>query len=355
MDHQLLGSPPNISSADMSVMAVPGYTDCAQQAMNYAPNSRSRFMDTVCMIQGGIPYSPTATSSVNYHHNSPIPSYSPSMMSLQPQPQQQQQQQQSQPSQPQPQPNSQQNPPRVLGSHTPAPSLPCVVAGGQMVGVAGPAGYATHCSLAKLQQLTNGIMEIVPENQITPPPNLTTPPPVTMTPPPGLMRSMTTPPVVSLHQQMGHAALMGGVSCGSSSGSKYQQRQRPSSTATSNTVRKSPSVTPNVTVNPNMTFTPNVTIQPGTLQRYPMNTVNMFNGYRMQQSMVNPGYLTAANAGFLTQLQSAQQMPMQMGMMNMNVHPQQFPQQMQQHPSQPNVYPSHYGYNIMNMNMNMRR
>ena len=357
MDHQLgLSSPTHVSAADMSAMAA-SYTDCAQQAaMTFAANAHARFMDTV---PGCIAYSPAATSSVSYPHNSPISSYSPSMMAQQPQPQAQQrqqqqqqqpQQQQSQPPQPQPQPQPQaqptpqQNSPRVLSSHTPTLALP-----GVQIGVGVPAGYpGPHCSLAKLQQLTNGIMDIVPENQMTPPPNLTTPPPVTMTPPPALMRSMTTPPVVSLHQQMSQAALMSGVSGAGAAGAKYQQRQRPSSTAASNPVRKSPSVTPNVTVNtpnPNMPFTPNVTIQPPHLQRYQMN---MINGYRMQQPMVNPGYL---NANFLTQLQSAQQVPMQMPVMNMNVHAQQFPQQMQQHPSQPNVYSSHYGYNLMNMNM----
>jgi histone acetyltransferase MYST4 len=228
----------------------------------------------------------------------------------------------------------------------PGPGLHVVGPGGQYP----PQG----CSLAKLQQLTNGIMELPPESQMTPPPNLTTPPPVSMTPPPGLMRSMTTPPVISLQQQMNTAALMGGAGVPVSRSSKYPvTQQRPSSTASSSAMRKSPNLTPNVTVTPNMTFSPNVAIQPGTQLRYPMNTVNMFNGYaRMQQPMMNPGYL---NASFL-QLQSAQPgMPMQMGMMNVNMHPQQFQQQMQQHPAQTNqIYPG-YGYNIMNMNMNMRR
>ncbi|XP_025095582.1 histone acetyltransferase KAT6B-like isoform X2 [Pomacea canaliculata] len=336
MDHQLgLSSPPSISTADMSALSAQAYSDCAQQALSYVQNSRGRFMDTVClpMQGGGVGYLPVATSGVSYHHNSPVSSYSPSMIS-------QQQQVQAPPPQSL-QPAAQQNSPRLVHNHTPVP-VACV---GQVGVSAG--GYPTpaSCSLAKLQQLTNGIMEILPENQMTPPPNLTPPPPVNMTPPPSIMRSMTTPPVVSLQQQLGQAAMMAGPPCPTPTSSKYQ-RQRSSSTA-ANTVRKSPSVTPNVTVNPNMTFTPNVTIQPSTgmLQRYNMN---MFNGYRVQQTMVNPGYITA-NPGFLTQLNQSQ-LPVQMSMMNMNMHPQQqFPQQMQHTQTNNAMYP--YGYNIMNMNM----
>ncbi|KAL8579294.1 hypothetical protein ACOMHN_010878 [Nucella lapillus] len=348
MDHQLtLTSPSHVSAGDMaSVLPMAAYTDCAQQAMAF---TRSRFMDTVSMVPGGVPYSPAATSTVTYPHNAPLASYSPSMMQQPPaQPQLPQQQQQQQPkSQPPPQTSA-----RILSSQPATLALGGVMPGGGQVGL-GPPGYGPHCSLAKLQQLTNGIIDLLPtEAQMTPPPHLTTPPPVTMTASPGLMRSMTTPPMVTLHQQVG-GVMGGGVSgVAAVSGAKYPQRQRPSSTAAAaagNPVRKSPSVTPNVTVNtpnPNMPFSPNVTIQPAaSLTRYQMN---MFNGYRMPQQVMNHSYL---NAGFLTQ-----QVPVQMGMMNMNVHPQQFTPQMQQHPSQPNVYSSHYGYNLMNMNMsNMRR
>jgi hypothetical protein len=182
-----------------------------------------------------------------------------------------------------------------------------------------------------------------------------------------MLRSMTTPPVVSMQQQINPALLMSGMGMGmsmsmpgvttgstsqGSSSAKYQQRQRPASTAPpaatpTAAMRKSPPLTPNVTVTPNMTFSPNMALQPGAQRLYNMNTVNMFNGYRMQQPMMNASYL---QAGFLA---AQPTMPMQMAGM-MNVHPQQFQQQMQQHPGQPNVYPS-YGYNLMNMNMNMRR
>ena len=75
------------------------------------------------------------------------------------------------------------------------------------------------------------------------------------------------------------------------------------------------------------------------------------NAYRMPQGMLNHSYI-AANSGFL----QPQQIPMQMPMMNMNVHTAAgtqaaFQQQVQQgQPGNPaNIYPPYY------FNVNMRR
>ena len=114
-----------------------------------------------------------------------------------------------------------------------------------------PGGYpqANSCSLAKLQQLTNGLNDIMPENQMTPPPTMTPPPPHMTPTSPSMIRNMATPPVTNLQS---HSQNMPGSSLQQSY--KSYQRQRSSST------RKSP----NVTVNPNMPpFTPNVTILSG--------------------------------------------------------------------------------------------
>ena len=225
--------------------------------------------------------------------------------------------------------------------------------GGPPTGAMGP-GHAglprssysqnnTSCSLAKLQQLTNGIMDIVPENTMTPPPNLT-PPPVNMTPPPPSMQRNVTPPILQPQVSSAGGAMHA-----------YAQKQYRRMQAAAQ------GKSPNVTVNPNkMPFTPNVTIQPGS--NVITGYTNLMNGYRMAQqpimnmNMNSAGYITnAAAAGFMNQ----PQIPMGMMNMNMNMHPQasaNFPQNMQ--PAQANnaVYTT-YGYGLtpqaFNMNMNM--
>lgn len=294
-----LESPTSISSNEMPVSSVettptPNFPDCAQ-VQSFCNNSGpGRFMDTVNSPQ---PVSSTGSymppnTTVNYCHS--VTTYTAPSVLLP------------------------QNTQRL--SHT---SPPCSLQHARQ-----SPNYQTNasCSLAKLQQLTNGIMEIVPENTMTPPPNLT-PPPVNMTPPPTMVRNMATPPIPTLQPQMNQ---------------QYKQFQRRPSN-----VRKSPNV-PNVTVNPNMTFSPNVTIpQPGMIARY-----NVINGYRMQQSMINPGYIS--NPSFINQ----SQLPVQMSVVNMHAN-QPFQQQIQ--PSQSNnpVYTT-YGYlnaglSAPALNMNMRR
>ena len=295
-----LESPTSISSNEMPVSSVettptPNFPDCAQ-VQSFCNNSGpGRFMDTVNSPQ---PVSSTGSymppnTTVNYCPS--VTTYTAPSVLLQ------------------------QNTQRL--SHT---SPPCSLQHARQ-----SPNYQTNasCSLAKLQQLTNGIMEIVPENTMTPPPNLT-PPPVNMTPPPTMVRNMATPPIPTLQPQMNQ---------------QYKQFQRRPSN-----VRKSPNV-PNVTVNPNMTFTPNVTIpQSGMIARY-----NVINGYRMQQPMINPSYIS--NPSFINQ----SQLPVQMSLVNMHTN-QSFQQQIQ--PSQSNnpVYTTTYGYlnaglSAPTLNMNMRR
>uniref|UniRef100_A0A2C9K538 histone acetyltransferase n=1 Tax=Biomphalaria glabrata TaxID=6526 RepID=A0A2C9K538_BIOGL len=196
-----------------------------------------------------------------------------------------------------------------------------------------------NCDLIKLQQLTNRIQDLPVESlQMTPPQNMTPPPAtINMTPPPTvMMRSMTTPPISAAH-----SALMGQPTA------PPYKRQR----STSSTSRKAPSVatasSPNVTLNPNMSLSPNVTIQP---------TSSMIPGYlnyRVPQGMINPNYISANPHRFL----QPQQLPMQMQMMNMNVHaagpPAAFQQQVQS--SQPGNPTAVYTPYYINMNNVMRR
>ncbi|XP_064627200.1 histone acetyltransferase KAT6A-like isoform X3 [Lineus longissimus] len=265
-------------------------------------------------------------------------------MQQQQQQQQQQLQQQHQQAQPQPYIPAVSNPGNVNYNCPPNPSFTppvpqntqrlthssCAISVGRQT----PYQTNTSCSLAKLQQLTNGIVDIIPENTMTPPPNLT-PPPVTMTPPPSVQRNVT-PPIPNLHTQVT-----------SPSTNHYKPYQR-------RIMQKSP----NVTVKPNMSFTPNVTIQPGSNVITGYNVLNM-NGYRMQQPVINPSY--HINTGYLNQPQT---LPVQMGVVNM--HPQanfqqQMQMQMQMQPPQHSMNNAVYTYGYINgmptqaFNMNMNR
>lgn len=151
----------------------------------------------------------------------------------------------------------------------------------------------TSCSLAKLQQLTNGIMEPCPSQlpsacTMTPPPNLTPPPSVNMTPPPSIQRNLT-PPIPNLQSQVSLAA--------NSHYYKQYGSQR----------------TRQVQRSPNVTINANLMAQYQTLQ----------NSYRMQQpsAVLNPPRYAITNApGFMNQAQIQSAAQIQMNMMNM--HPQ---------------------------------
>ncbi|GAB6028554.1 Histone acetyltransferase kat6b, variant 2 [Chamberlinius hualienensis] len=179
------------------------------------------------------------------------------------------------------------------GAPSPAPNFFIQTAGPPHTPVPTPQPQQTNtsCSLAKLQQLTNGIMDLVPSpsgcNTMTPPPNLTSPPPVNMTPPPSIQRNLT-PPISSLQSQV---AL-------SSNPHYYKTFNR------SRQVQRSP----NITINHNI------------MASYPA-----INGYRMQQgpttAVLNTASYITNTAGFINQGQIPAAAAVQMGMMNVNMHP----------------------------------
>ncbi|XP_076348841.1 uncharacterized protein LOC143246272 isoform X2 [Tachypleus tridentatus] len=181
------------------------------------------------------------------------------------------------------------------------------------------------CSLAKLQQLTNGIMDIGPPhmspacNTMTPPPNLTPPSPqVNITPPPQMQRGIA--PTLSSLQPQGSIPSNASHGYGQYS-HRYHARQMQRSS--------------NVAINHNLVAAGYQTL----------NGVS----YRMPQgpppgaaAMVNTaGYIT--NAGFInsSQLQTA---AVPMGVVNFNMHPQaQYQESIQPSRSQNTMYTA-YGY-----------
>ncbi|XP_054269358.1 histone acetyltransferase KAT6A isoform X2 [Macrosteles quadrilineatus] len=174
-------------------------------------------------------------------------------------------------------------------THTPTPSTTCS-------GVPQTTQGTPSCSLAKLQQLTNGL-DMVPPGHCA---NMTPPPPMNLTPPPTSHPTMTPPP--SAHQMLQQSNLAASYhkfypgnmppSSGRSS-SRSSGVQMPPTSSSSR-----PGVSPNVTLNPNLMG----------------SSMYQFNGYRMagQQSPATvTGYIT--NTGFINQ----GQIPVQMGVMNM--------------------------------------
>ena len=322
-------------------MGPTSFSDCAQQQQqqqqqqtyslqfnnNQVPlsyNCGTSYMDTVnsAMLSNTGTYMPIVSSAqMNFMAAAPPNNFTQVLI-------QQQQQHQNQQSQ------------RLTHNATPCPPN---VRQGNPVGFGGQ----NSCSLAKLQQLTNGIMDIMPENQITPPPQLTPPPSVSLAPPTSLMRTMQTPnpSQQSIQQQQQQFQQQQ---------QRQYQRQKSGSGSTSN--KKNQNIAPSASPNPNVTFTPNMAIQPNTnmIPRY-----NIMDSYRMQQPMINTSYI-AANPSFINQLRQPMQMSFNVNPMNpmnpMNaMNPQQhFPQHMQP-PQSNNVYTT-YGYiNGPGLNMNMRR
>lgn len=175
-------------------------------------------------------------------------------------------------------------------SHTPTPS-PTACSMGQ-----GGQSGTPSCSLAKLQQLTNGL-DMIPPGHCT---NMTPPPPMNLTPPPPPTHPTMTPPPPTAHQMLQQSNLnyhkyfpsnMAPSSGRSSRGSSSVQMTSSSSSSRSG-------VSPNVTINPNL-----------------ISQYSSFNGYRMpgQQSPATvTGYITNT-ASFINQ----GQIPVQMGVMNM--------------------------------------
>ncbi|PSN52347.1 hypothetical protein C0J52_18097, partial [Blattella germanica] len=254
---------------------------------------------------------------------------------------------------------------------TPTPVPQVAVSTSVTAGVTGQAGTtagaASSCSLAKLQQLTNGLEMIPPSGcgTMTPPPPVNlTPPPIptahhphaTMTPPPSAAhqmlqqqatRTLSTPPAPlppNLQTQMtltnyhkyyqtnmnvnNLGAAVTPPVAGSTSGRSSRASGSGSVAAVQQMQAASSRVSPNVTINPNLMA------QYGTL-----------NGYRMaaqQTPATVTGYITntAAAAGFINQ---AAQIPVQMGVMNMAQTQYQDPTAIQRAAQQNTMYTT-YGY-----------
>ena len=291
------------------------FPDCAQAQPQFPSNVQfsSNFMDTVNQAMIGNTYMPIVSSpAINFGQ----PQNFTGVLIQQP--------------------NQTQ---RLSHNNTPCPPN---VTRQVTVGTFAPGGQ-NSCSLQKLQQLTNGLMDI-PDN-MTPPPNLTPPPSQIMTPPTSMMRTISATPVpVQQPSQQ-----------------QYRQYQRQKSSGSSSGRNKNTNIAMNP---PNVSFSPNVTIQPSSnmIPRY--NLMEM--QHRMQQPMINPGYIT--NTSFINPLR--QNLPMQVGLnmnmnpMNMNpinaINPQQHFQQHMQSQQSNNMYTT-YGYlngglsNTLNMNNVMRR
>lgn len=179
-------------------------------------------------------------------------------------------------------------PPMHPHAHTTTPS-PTTCAGMPQTTQSG----TPSCSLAKLQQLTNGL-DMIPPGHCA---NMTPPPPMNLTPPPSSHPAMTPPP--SAHQMLQQPNL-----------ASYHAKFYPSNmtpTPSGRSSSRSASVQMPPTTSSRAGVTPNVTLNPNLMASY------QFNGYRMpgQQSPATvTGYIT--NTGFINQ----GQIPVQMGVMN---------------------------------------
>ncbi|KAK9887773.1 hypothetical protein WA026_000088 [Henosepilachna vigintioctopunctata] len=229
--------------------------------------------------------------------------------------------------------------------HTPGPAPTPTASIQGNAGQASASGNSS-CSLAKLQQLTNGLEMIPPScNTMTPPPTAMTltPPPNhhSMTPPPSHqmiqnqhVRNLSTSPsalppnlqpqVLGYHKyyqtNMNSNQLGGAVT--PPIGQNLGRSGRNSSNVVQHMQSSSSRVSPNVTLNPNMMY-------------------NSLNNYRMAPQQA-PGtvtsYITNTAAGFI----SNPQIPMQMGVMNMTQTQYQDPAAIQRAAQQNTMYT--YGY-----------
>ncbi|XP_019865415.1 histone acetyltransferase KAT6A isoform X2 [Aethina tumida] len=241
-------------------------------------------------------------------------------------------------------------------SHTPGPTptpTPSIQPNGGQ-----PGGGNSSCSLAKLQQLTNGLEMIPPTscNTMTPPPTAMTltPPPhhphATMTPPPppshqmiqNQGRNLTPPTALPLQQQVlgYHKYYQSGMNVNQLPGSvtpPIGQNLGRSGRNSSNVPPMQHMQSPSSRVSPNVTLNPNV----------------MYN-YRMtpqQTAGAVTGYITNTAAGFINN----PQIPMQM--MNMAQSQYQDPAAIQRAAQQNTMYTYSYinGGMLQSLNGTMRR
>ncbi|CAG0885895.1 unnamed protein product [Darwinula stevensoni] len=312
-----------------------------QQQSPYIPshlNATSPYMNT----------SPSSPYMMHSPGSSKQPSHSPSgnsRISSQ-QPQQQQSQQQSYYSShtphqsPNPSPHLGSGTTQLQGVHhtnTPQTQHAVSVAPQQSSRHVPTPATTTHsgssCSLAKLQQLANGIMEMgasgMPHHHhhhqnMTPPPNLTPPP---------IHHNMTPPPMIPPHHRAPHIAANPTALT-----NYYKQTYSPH--GRSQCIQRPP----NVTINPNLMA---------------FNHQQAFNGYRMGHAQQNPMSLNHGYTSFMNMNPQAQMINVHPSMINMHPQAAQYQDPNLHHQSSrgQNMYAS-YGYGLMpqlNMNSSMRR
>ncbi|KAM3912901.1 histone acetyltransferase KAT6B isoform 2-T2 [Leptodactylus fuscus] len=206
-------------------------------------------------------------------------------------------------------------------------------------------GASLTSSLSNMVQLTQSPHPVAPQSQatMTPPANLT-PPPMNL-PPPLLQRSMSSGQMGLSHNQrlqsqMGgkaHMSMRTKVSAlppGAPSGhhpSQLYGHAPPPQTVTMQPPSRSLTMQRGMNMGVNLMPAPAYNVNP-------VNTLNAMSGYRMPQSMMNSGYHT--NHGYMNQ---SPQYPMQMSMMGGQPYAQQ---SMQTSPHSNMMYssPGHHGY-----------
>ncbi|MGH0116734.1 UNVERIFIED_CONTAM: hypothetical protein FKN15_021282 [Acipenser sinensis] len=173
---------------------------------------------------------------------------------------------------------------------------------------------------------------------MTPPPNLT-PPPMNL-PPQLLQRNMAAPnmglpPSQRLQSQMPGKSH---VSMRSKSAPLSPHQQQMYGRASQTVAMQAPTRTiamPRMNMGVNLMPAPSYNVNSMNMN---MNTLNAMNGYRMSQPMINSGY--HGNHAYMNQ---TAQYPMQMGIMGTQPYPQQ-PMQGPPHSNMMYTPPSHHGY-----------
>ncbi|XP_053306958.1 histone acetyltransferase KAT6B isoform X1 [Spea bombifrons] len=200
-------------------------------------------------------------------------------------------------------------------------------------------------SLSNMVQLSQSPHSVPPQSQatMTPPPNLT-PPPMNL-PPPLLQRNMSSGQMGLSHSQRLQSQMSGksamsmrtkvsALPPGASSGPHPPQlygHAPPPQTVAMQAPSRSLAMQRGMNMSVNLMPAPAYNVNP-------VNTLNAMGGYRMPQSMMNSGY--HGNHGYMNQ---TPQYPMQMGMMASQPYAQQ---SMQASPHGNMMYssPGHHGY-----------
>ncbi|KAM8924217.1 histone acetyltransferase KAT6B isoform 2-T2 [Pelodytes ibericus] len=197
-------------------------------------------------------------------------------------------------------------------------------------------------NMVQLSQSPHSVPSQSPAN-MTPPPNLT-PPPMNL-PPPLLQRNMSSGQMGLTHSQRLQSQMVGkshmsmrtkgsGLPPGATSGHHPPQlygHGPPPQAVTMQAPSRSLAMQRGMNMSVNLMPAPAYNVNP-------VNTLNAMSGYRMSQSMMNSGY--HGNHGYMNQ---SPQYPMQMGMMGSQPYAQQ---SMQANPHSNMMYssPGHHGY-----------